>query len=145
MPPNCEACSNSTLEDDLQSCCVMLEWERKTARSCNACGRRAVSSSVSMKNVGWIKARKPTPNVWSRKSGSYPKIDVRQGKTSWRYATSISLGEMGFLEFSHHVSTEMYVDTRKWLKSSGETGTLPHFRPRSSSFSSRQTIPAKTE
>jgi hypothetical protein len=38
MPPNCEACSNSTLEDDLQSCCVMLECERKTARSCKACG-----------------------------------------------------------------------------------------------------------
>src|SRR5260370_41605041 len=80
------------------------------------------------------------PEEWG-----YPKIDMRQGKTSWRYATSISLGEMGFLEFSHHVSTEMYVDTRKWLKSSGETGTLPRFRLRSSSFSSRPTIPAKTE
>jgi len=25
------------------------------------------------------------------------------------------------LELSHHVSTEVYADTRKWVKSSGET------------------------
>src|SRR5713226_6957176 len=87
--------------------------------------------------------QKPTASFWPRKN--YPKIDVRQGKTSWRYAPSMSLGETGFFEFSHHVSTEMYVDTRKWLKSSGETGRWPRFRLRSSSCSSRQTIPAKTE
>ena len=79
------------------------------------------------------------------KGGSYPKIDARQGTTRCRYATSISLGGTVFLEFSHHVSTEMYVDTRKWVKSSGEIGPFPRFRLWSSSFSSRQTIPAKTE
>ena len=57
--------------------------------------------------------RKTPAIVWTGKSGSYPKMDVRQGKTRWRYATSIYLGETGFLEFSHHFSTEMYVDTRE--------------------------------
>lgn len=78
-------------------------------------------------------------------SRSYPKIEVRQGKTRWRYATSMSLGEAGFLELSHHVNTEMYVDTRKWARSSGDTGLLLLFRFRSSRFSSRETILAKTE
>ena len=45
--------------------------------------------------------------MWSWKYGTYSKIEARQGKTRWRYATFISLGETGFLEFSHHASTEM--------------------------------------
>jgi hypothetical protein len=44
---------------------------------------------------------------------SYPKIEARLGKTRCRKATSISLAETGFLEFSHQTSSEMYVDTIK--------------------------------
>lgn len=43
----------------------------------------------------------------------YPKIEPRQGRKSCRYAASMCLGGTGFLEFSHQVSIEMYVDTRE--------------------------------
>jgi hypothetical protein len=50
----------------------------------------------------------------------YPKIEARHGNTRWRYATSMSFEGTAFLELSHHVSTEVYVDTRKWTKSWGK-------------------------
>lgn len=58
----------------------------------------------------------------------YSKMDERQGKTRRRYAASISFDGIGFLELSHHIRTETNVDTRKWLKSSGETAPSPRFR-----------------
>jgi hypothetical protein len=76
---------------------------------------------------------------------SYPKIEARAGKTSRRYAASISLGETGFFELNHQASADMYVDTTKCARSSGGTGTSARFRFCSSSFNARETIPAKTE
>lgn len=49
------------------------------------------------------------------------------------------------MEFNHQVSTETYVDTTKWDKSSGGTAKRVCLRLRNSAVSSRETIPDKTE
>ena len=49
-----------------------------------------------------------------------------QDEMSIRYINIF--GGTAFLEFSHQIRTEIYVDTRKWVKSSGETGQFPRFR-----------------
>jgi hypothetical protein len=56
-----------------------------------------------------------------------------------------SFGGIEFLAFSHQVSRETYVETKKWVKSSGETAQFPRLHFCIAALISEPTIPSRAE